>query len=138
MDPKRKGLPPEDPRWVRAPPGLEVARTPMEIDNVEVHRPWKAVEVSSATKIEGSKAKENMREVWITWDSGAGDFVCGEGDFPEFDARESAAMKAGIWYTGPNGSIIDNHGEKEVRVAAGDFIDLMADRKQSEKAPCIG
>ena len=33
-------------------------------------------------------------------------------------------MKAEIWYTGPNGSVIDNHGEKEVRVMTGDFTDL--------------
>ena len=123
MDPKWKGLPPEDPRF-SAPPGLETSRTPVEVDNFEVNRPGRAVEVSNADKAESSTRNDGMREVWITWDSGAGDFVCGSDDFPEFAVRESAAGKAGIWYTGPNRSIIDNKGEKQVRVTAGDFTEL--------------
>ena len=134
--PQHPGIPPLPPReplkvMLTKPPGLGLTEGPVEVNDLTVCRPKRAVEVQNAdakkekaAKPENGTDKEELRKVCITRDSGAGDFFCGKKDFPEFLVRESVAAKASEFYTGPKGSIIDNEGGKLVEISAEHFASL--------------
>ena len=48
----------------------------------------------------------------------------GPDDFPECPLQESAAKKAGVTYTGPNGSVMKNHRENVVEMSTDEFPTL--------------